>query len=1683
MDASTSHFDPFGAGALERVVATSAVQREVWLADRLGRDASLAFNESITLRFDGPLDANALLAALDGVLARHPSLRATVTPDGAQLLISAAVPGRWSRHDLRDRPAAMRDGALADAALRAVETPFDLAQGPLFRGELLQFADDAHALLLTAHHIVCDGWSWGVVVDDLAALYAEASGVAPAPDSPADVHEAYVRWQDEETAGARGLAHERHWLARFEGSTLPVLELPLDHARPAQRSFASRRLDVSLPAVEVEAIRRAGARHGASLTATLLAGFAGLLHRLGGQDEVVVGVPAAGQAASGLPRLVDHCVNLLPLRLRTDADAPFTRLLASAGDELMDGVEHQALAYGELLAKLPIARDPSRLPLASVMFNVDQALPVATRFAGVRTGLAANPRRYENFELFVNAVQLEGGGVRLECQYATALFSAATVARWLRSYRTLLASVVAEPTAALGALPMLDAVDAAEVVAVQGRLGERVPGLMHDGFVAQSAGRGERPALRAFAAGDGVDALRYADLDARSNRLARSLRGRGIGRGQRVGLCLPRDADMVVALLAVLKAGAAYVPLDPSFPPARLAYYAEDAGLDLLVTTSAVDVAPLTWRADAAGRILMLDRDVAWLAEAAEALAPSGQDATPDDAAYLIYTSGSTGKPKGVAVPHRAVANFLRAMQHQPGLVADARLAAVTTLSFDIAVLELLLPLSVGAEVLLVPRERVLDVALLRELLQTTTATVMQATPGLWRALLDTGWQGGPGFTALVGGEALPPDLARDLLDAVGDVWNLYGPTETTVWSTAWHVERALLASGGVSIGRPILNTTVQVVDPRGQPCPIGVPGEICIGGHGVALGYHDRPDLTAERFVADPLGDETSARRYRTGDRGRWRPDGLLEHLGRLDHQVKVRGYRIELGEIEAALDALPEVSRSVVVVHESRPGDARLVAYVAPAPGAAPEPASLLKPLRQRLPEYMLPQHVMVLPSLPLLPNGKIDRRALPAPTAPGGPARRAPRDDVERQVLAAMEDVLKLPGIGVDDDFFRLGGHSLLAARLVTRLAREFELPLPLRTLFEAPTAERLAAAITARRHASAGDDRLPPASRSLAVDPERRTAPLTPMQERIRFVEELHPGRPTYNTPSAHRLRGPLDVAAFRRAFARMIERQGALRTHVQARVGGGWEQRMADELAFDLPLVDLADAGADAASREGALEARLKAVVARGLDIGRLPLFHAVLYRLAPEHHVFLFAPHHIVWDGWSFDVLYDEMSALYMAELATPGGVGMPLPPAPEASLLDHAAAYVTWLAGAEAASQRRWWTARYASVRPPLPVPTDRPRGAGMSGRGRWELIDLDATTTQAIRSSARALDLTPSMLALTAQAVLLTWLSGGSSVVVGMPVRGRPGGELDHTMGFFNNLLPLPIEVEADATLASVAGRVRHEVLEALTHADVPFEQLAAEPEIAAAGSASGLYQAAFSFQDFRGRPTHWGPLTHANVPLFQDGVTEELGIWLAELEAGMTGGVTYNADLFEADTARNLRDAYVGLLARLATPDAASKRLVDLADPDGLPALERLVAWARAARAARPAEPMPIGTTKARTEGLAAPPLEGRTAVLATVWADLLGIDVADIRAGDNFFDLGGDSLLAMRAVEAGAAVLAERVEARRYIYESLEQIAAERTPAPGGMRRAAATPVASSEGGLLRRLRSALKGGGR
>ncbi len=894
-------------------------QKEVWLASQLNREASCSFVESCALRLDGELDELALCRAIREIVQRHEALRSVFGPAGDRQTFASALPLEIARTDYSGLENAERnrrlEALLAGQGLRH----FDLEQGPLVSWEIVRLRPREHVLVFTVHHIACDGWSYDVVLHELSQLYsAYATGGAAALPKPTSFSE-FVAWEKEQRESPAGRASEQWWVEQLTPLPEP-LELPGDRPRPAERSFGGARQARPLPPGLGQALRAVGARHGATLHSVLLAAFGALLHRLSSRTDLVIGVPVAGQNWMDRECLVGHCANLLPLRLDVEPDRSFAELLQRVKAGVLDAFDRQGTTFGTLVERLNPPRDPSRPPLAAVMFNVDPPL-ARTRFAGLEHAITLNPRRGYQFDLGINVVEA-GGTLVVECDYSTDLFAADTIERWLGHYETLLAAAAGVPATPVRQLPLLEPAAQAQLMARWNgpAFARPIAATFLEAFAEQTHRRPDAAAVTCR----GIT-LSYRELDQRSSQLAHHLVTLGVRPGTLAGVCIERSIEMVVAVLGILKAGGAYVPVDPGFPRERIALMLADADAPVLLTQAAL----LPGLPPGNATVFCLDRD--WDRAARMPRTPPAVFPGVDDLAYVIYTSGSTGRPKGVEISHGALVNFLESMRDEPGLAAEDVLLAVTTLSFDIAGLELFLPLITGAQIVLAPREAVLDPHRLKQLMAESGATVMQATPATWRMLADSDWIGNPHLKALCGGEALPPDLAARLLGRCAEVWNLYGPTETTIWSTLQRVQPDV----PVSLGRPIANTRLYVVDAQLGLRPPGIPGELLIGGAGLARGYRGQPELTRGKFIPDPF--RSDGRVYRTGDLVRWTAGGELEFLGRMDHQVKIRGHRIELGDVESSLLSHPKVREAVVVAAPDPAGGQRLVAYVAPH-GAEP-------------------------------------------------------------------------------------------------------------------------------------------------------------------------------------------------------------------------------------------------------------------------------------------------------------------------------------------------------------------------------------------------------------------------------------------------------------------------------------------------------------------------------------------------------------------------------------------------------------------------------------------------------------------------------------------------------------------------------------------------------------------------
>ncbi|HEX9936884.1 MAG TPA: amino acid adenylation domain-containing protein, partial [Longimicrobium sp.] len=1097
-------------------------------------------------------------------------------------------------------------------------------------------------------------------------------------------------------------------------------------------------------------------------------------------------------------------------------------------------------------------------------------------------------------------------------EYATDLFEPATAQRMLAHLERVLEQVAADPDARLSQLELLGGAERALVLEEWNRTTAEYPAelCIHELFEAQAARTPDAVAVLL----EGRE-LTYAVLNARANRLAHHLRALGVGPDARVAIAVERGPEMVVGLLSILKAGGAYVPLDPAYPADRLRYMLEDSAPAALLVQSSL--APSFAGVDVPSVVLDAGAP-AWAGE--PETNPGCAELRPDHLAYVIYTSGSTGRPKGVLIEHRSLVNHTAWQAGAFGIGADDTVLQRTSISFDASAWELWTPLATGARLLLLPPGAEKDPGAIGRVIGEGGATIAQFVPTLLQAVLGALPEGGslPCRIVFCGGEPLPASLVEEARAAgAGEVVNLYGPTEATIDSTA-HACGRLEDRRAPSIGRPIANARIYVLDARGEPVPVGVAGELYVGGAAVARGYLGRPVLSAERFVPDPFSGETGARMYRTGDRARWTADGTLEFLGRTDHQVKIRGFRIEPGEVEAALRRHDGVRECVVVARED-PGDRRLAAYVVAAGPDAIDAAVLREHLRRSLPEHMVPGAFVVLDRLPLTPNGKVDRKALPAPElASAEETYVAPRTPVEEMLAGIWAEVLRLERVGVRDNFFELGGHSLLAMRVVSRVRAVFDVELPLRAVFEGPTVARLAVRVEEMRRAELPV--LPP------VAPVERTGPqpLSFAQERLWFLHGLKPESAFYNVAAVVRLSGALDAAALERALDEVVRRHESLRTTFRES-GGAPVQVIAPHAGLSLPVEDLSGLGEE--EREAAAGRRAEEEAARPFDLAAGPLFRPALLRLGADDHVLLLCMHHIVSDEWSTEVLFREMAALYAAFREGR--------PSPLAELPVQYADYASWqrehLRGEVLERQLAWWRERLAGAPALLELPTDRPRPAAQSFRGATLPAALPAGLLARVEALGRGAGATRYMVLLAAFQVLLAKYSGSDDVVVGTPVAGQTRREVEELIGFFTNTLVLRTDLSGDPTFREVLRRVRETTLGAWEHQDVPFERLVEELRPERSLSHSPLFQVMFVQEDADRSQAELPGVEMCRVYAESGTSKFDLTLSVGTHPEGIRASLEYSTDLFDRATAQRMLGHLLRVLEQVTA--RADARLSDL------------------------------------------------------------------------------------------------------------------------------------------------------
>jgi amino acid adenylation domain-containing protein/non-ribosomal peptide synthase protein (TIGR01720 family) len=1505
----------------------SFAQQRLWFLDQLEPNNPF-YNIPVGVQLNGPLNVDALKLSFNEIVRYHETLRTSfkvVNGQPAQVIRPTYAPA-LPLVDLRELDDSQREAEAHRLAVAEAQRPFDLAGDQLFRNALICLREDSHNLLLTMHHIISDGWSKGVLLRDLVLLYQAYSQGHSSPLSELEIQYAdYALWQRQHLQGE--MLHEQlqYWKQQL-GDSSEALELPADHPRPANRTYQGTRLQFALSKELTEALKQLSRSEGVTLFMLLAAAFQTLLHRYSQQQQISIGTPVAGRTRTETEPLIGFFLNTLVLRTDFAGDPSFAELLQRVKTVALGAYAHQEVPFEKLVEEIEVERSLSHTPLFQTMLVFENTPTPAYTLSdlslapvGVSTGTSI-------FDLTLYMGE-EPQSLTGAWEYSTELFEEATVKQLLDHFERLLHGIVAEPQQRISRLPLLSEAEREQLLVEWNQTAREYESQQClQQLIAEQAAR--QP--NAVAVSCGSEQLSYRELNEQANQLAHHLRALGVGPETITGVCLERSVRLPVALLGILKAGGAYLPLDPEYPLERLSFMLADSGAPVLITER-------QWQqhfSEQALRAVVLEEEQEAIASCARSNPES--EVGPGNLAYVIYTSGSTGQPKGVMIAHANLSNFLLSMREQPGLAETDKLVAVTTFSFDIAGLELWLPLMVGARLWLAESWQAADPAGLRELLERSGATVMQATPVTWRMLLDGGWRAGREFKVLCGGEALSGALAAELVAQSRAVWNLYGPTETTIWSTqqavgelAGELAAELAETSVVPLGRPLANTQVYVLGRQLEVLPPGVVGELYLGGAGVARGYLGRAELTAEKFVPDPYG-AAGGRLYRTGDLVRWTSSGQLEFIGRRDEQIKLRGFRIELGEIESALKKCPGVRLAIALVRRVTDLDQRLVAYVVAEAGADVSIRSLREQLKGRLPEYMIPAELFLLDELPLTPNGKIDRRALAALQQNGSSEKpfEPPRTPVEEMLAPVWAELLRVERVGVADNFFELGGHSLLATQLVSRVREVFEVEISLRSLFEQITLGDLAQRIEEELRAGNGLQ-----GGTIVPIPRDGELPLSFAQQRLWFLDQLEPGTIAYNMPVAVRLGGPLQIDALERALNEVVRRQEGLRTSFGV-ADGSPVQIISEARPMDLCLIDLSDLPEDQRNE------RVKELaVAEGLRPFKLSegrLLRVGLIRLSGAEHVLLLTMHHIVSDGWSMSVLVREVSILYEAFAAQR--------PSPLEELktqyVDFAHWQREWLRGEVLDTQLTYWREQLAGAPPMLELPTDRPRPTVQSLNGAAESLSLPTELTKSLKELSRQEGATLFMTLLAAFQLLLSRYSSQTDIVVGSAIANRNRAEIEPLVGFFINSLVLRTRLDGDPTFRELLHRVRETALGAYAHQDLPFEMLVDHLQPQRDLSRSPLFQVMFTLQNTPHQAVALSNSELTLTPLESPATTAKFDfeINVSDLPEGLALSCEYNTDLYDAVTIERMLGHFGNLLrAAVAEPERSISELPLLGDEE--------------------------------------------------------------------------------------------------------------------------------------------------
>ncbi len=1505
----------------------STSQERLWFLDQLKGD-SIANHLSFALKLEGLLNKRALQQALDATLARHEALRTTFhSMNGVPYQrVDSAKTVRIRVVDAASWEPVRREEKVQDFLQQQAYQPFNLSTDAMLRGALLKLSDNEHILLVTMHHIASDGWSVGILQRELSLLYNTFSQDAPSSLPALSIqHIDFSCWERNRLTGDILDVHIDYWKQELIGAPT-FLNLPTDYPRPRFQTFAGSYQKFAIDQTLASRLKDLSRECGATLFMTLMAVFTVLLARYSGQEDILVGSPIANRNHRELESVIGFFVNTLVLRTRLQGNPTFAELLSRVRRSALEAYDHKDIPFEQLATILDLERNQSHSPWFQTFFALQNAPKENFDLLGLSVSAVEIATKTAKFDLTMNITETVSGlnGV---LSYNTDLFDEPTISRLIGNYQVLLAAVVDNPQQHIWAMPVLTKLEREQLLLSWSGYDQCQPvtgELLHRLFEEQVVRSPTQIAVASYCSTSSncQQSLTYEALNSKANQLARYLQSVGVGPNVFVGLFVKRSVEMVIALLAVLKAGGAYVPLDPEYPSDRLAFMISDAQISVLLTQQC----HLDRLSGAPDKTICLDRD--WQIISQQAADNLDTEVSPDDLAYVIYTSGSTGTPKGVMVEHSSLVNFTKAVRGEYGIRQRDRILQFSSVSFDTAAEEIYPCLTSGSTLVLRTDEMLDSVEHFLKCCDRWQITVLDLPTAYWHqttAEIEAGSVTLPQCLRLmiVGGERLSPAHVKTWQKAVGDfpqLINGYGPTETTVVATACTITTNDIINHEVPIGRAIANVQTYVLDQQQQPVPIGVAGELYIGGAGVARGYLNRPELTNERFIPNLFSDRSQDRLYRTGDLVRYLSNGNLEFLGRIDQQVKIRGFRVELGEIEVALLEHPHVQETVVTTCADTVGTQQLIAYVV-AGQEAPSPSELRPFVQSRLPVYMVPATFVSLERLPLTPTGKVDRKALPVPDLIKRAANTefvAPRNQTEVQLSKIWQALLNIESVGIHDNFFELGGHSLLATQLISRIRTAFSVALPLRTIFRSPTVAKLSVEIEQQEIEIPENSILPVSQNQLL--------PLSFSQQRLWFLDQLEGQSPHYNMPKALQLSGPLNIEALEQAINQIIYRHEVLRTTFQT-VNREPVQVIAAATPLNLQVIALQTLSAEVRSQR--VQQITREATCLPFNLAGEPknlslssgLIRVRLLKLSSASHLLLVVFHHIVFDGWSVGVFMRELSVLYGDFCA---GRAPSLPELP-IQYADFAYWQRQYLSTERRDRQTHYWKRQLAGAPVLLDLPIDYPRPQTQSYRGNVVPFHLTADLTRSLKILSQRSKTTLFITLLSAFFVLLYRISRENDIVVGSPVAGRTHQELEPLIGFFSNTLPLRANLDGSPTFLELLSQIRQTTLDAYAHQDLPFEKLVETINPRRSLSHHPLFQVMFALQNAASESFSLDELSVSPAFIEWNNAKFDLSVSMAESSKGMRGSWIYSTDLFEAKTVEHMAQQFQILLEALVqTPD---------------------------------------------------------------------------------------------------------------------------------------------------------------